>query len=111
MLVSEDGTQNVLTDHRREAPLQSARQLGTEVDGKGYDWGLITSFANPYNSSYRIVLLAGIHGTGTVGAADHVCDLTELRKLVSRTDSDAICDVVRVNYDGDRDTPTYMQPG
>ncbi len=108
MFASADGARNVLTDLRREQQLCSSRETGGEVNS-GYDWGLVSSFVNPRDPSYRIVLLAGIHGTGTVGAAEYVCDVDNLKTLISRTEAHAISEVLRVDYDGDIETPTNVR--
>jgi hypothetical protein len=104
MLVGEDG-RNVLTDTERKYRLRSSRESGAD-SGKPYDWGMVTSFVNPRNSSRRIVLLAGIHGTGTVGAVEYVTELANLKRLISRSDDHSISEVIRVDYEDDIETPT-----
>lgn len=70
---------------------------------------LVASLPSPYNSGKRLVILAGIHATGTVGAAEFVADPANLRTLKNRWDGETISEIVRVDYDdGDVETPTAI---
>ncbi len=98
---------NKLTDQLREENMTSSRE---RPNGTVYDYALVASIPNPDNHSKRIVILAGIHGTGTVGAAEFVADLRNLQLLGSRRKSDVISEVLRVDYDKtDIETPTRIR--
>ncbi|MGC4982594.1 hypothetical protein ACLQ18_18490 [Streptomyces sp. DT193] len=108
-----NGRGNVLTDRLRHTRLYSSRQEVSEL-GAGsdshFDYGLIASLPNHLNLSRRLILLAGVHGTGTVGAAQFVANLENLKLLHNRRTGDVFCEVVRVNYrDSDIETPTEVQ--
>lgn len=109
MAVGTDG-KNVLKDGDREETLRSSREKDDTPNGPGYDWGLIASLPRLNNPSKRIVILAGIHGTGTVGATEFVADLNNLRILDGRRDGETISEVIRVDYDSkDIETPTRIR--
>ncbi len=110
MTVTQD-RRNVLTDNKRRQQLRSSREVGAEDPNSGFDFGLISSLPSPQGAAKRVVLLAGIHGTGTVGAAEFVCSLTNLRELVNRQALQApLSHAVRVDYDeADRETPIRME--
>ncbi|GIF48952.1 hypothetical protein DFJ67_2656 [Asanoa ferruginea] len=101
----DDEQENVLTDHERETRMLSSREAGAGTIGN-YDYGLIASLPNPRQPQRRVVLLAGIHGTGTVGAAGFVTDAGNLRTLNGRRADGIVSEVVRVDYADDIETPT-----
>lgn len=106
----DDEGRNLLRDHRREEWVKSSRDKGGDENGKAYDFGLIASLPNPYNSSRRLVILAGIHGTGTVGAAEFVANLDNIRTLDNRRSGETISEIVRVDYAaGDIESPTHIE--
>ena len=101
---------NVLTDHRRNERLRSSREGRTDIPPSGYDWGLVASLPNPRNPARRVVILAGIHGTGTVGAAEFVTDRSNLKLLNGRRRLATVSEVLRVDYgNGDIETPTSTE--
>jgi hypothetical protein len=109
MTVTND-RKNKLVDQRREQELRSSREINADPNGPAYDCALVASLPNPNNHSKRIVILAGIHGTGTVGAAEFVADLRNLRILDSRRNRNTISEVIRVDYDSaDIETPTRIE--
>jgi hypothetical protein len=100
-----DGS-NILTDTMTGTRLRSSRQSSAPPGPTGHDYALIASFPNPRNVERRIVVLAGIHGVGTVGATDYVADLKRLRQLERRRAAGAISSVAKVPYlSSDRDNP------
>jgi hypothetical protein len=108
MTVGSDGG-NALVDRSRRQQLQSSRQRNKPT-ASPYDYGLVASLPNPNNPSRRLVILAGIHGTGTVGAAEFVSDLSSLRILNDRRSRETISEVVRVDYSNDDlETPTRIE--
>lgn len=100
-----DGS-NILTDTMTGTRLRSSRQSSAPPGPIGHDYALIASFPNPRNVERRIVVLAGIHGVGTVGATDYVADLKRLRQLERRRAAAVISSVAKVEYhSSDRDNP------
>ncbi|MDG4822485.1 hypothetical protein O7635_11555 [Asanoa sp. WMMD1127] len=107
MTVGADG-RNVLTDHERETRMLSSREGGSP-NNSNYDYGLIASLPNPRQPLRRVVVLAGIHGTGTVGASGFVTDPGNLKTLNDRATDGIVSEVVRVDYGADIETPTRMR--
>jgi hypothetical protein len=102
----DDAGRNVLTDRDRDSRMLSSREAGSSNSGH-YDFGLIASLPSPRQPQRRVVLLAGIHGTGTVGAASFVTDVGNLRTLNGRRRTDGVVsEVIRVDYTDDIETPT-----
>jgi hypothetical protein len=103
-----DAERNVLTDHHRQEHLQSSRERGLPPSVGCFDYGLVVSTPSPRNTARRLVLLAGIHGTGTVAAAQFVSTASELKNLNGRRSSaDTVCEVVQAMYlAADNETPT-----
>src|SRR5262249_51963958 len=61
--------ENILYDRSRNSHLVSSRDAGTQdSDTTPYDFGLILSMPCPLNIDRQLVVLAGIHGTGTLAA-------------------------------------------
>jgi hypothetical protein len=103
---NEEGS-NVLKDTLRgHQQLLASRELPPSTSDGNFDYGLLASLPNPNNHSRRIVILAGIHGTGTVGAAEFLTTGRELQSLVKRRQNQVISEVVQAFYDGDIETPT-----
>lgn len=101
---------NVLKDGHRNQQLLASRESLDASSGSAYDYGLVASLPSPYNSSKRLVILAGIHGTGTVGAAEFVADPANVRILNGRWDGGTISEIIRVDYDdSDFETPTAIR--
>ncbi len=103
---------NILKD-QYGTRFMSSRQSAPDPDGQEFDWAIVSSYPNPRDSSFRIVLLAGIHGTGTVGAAEQVTQLAKLKEIIGRRPKDvrgkAISRRLRVEYaKGDIETPTSV---
>jgi len=98
---------NVLTDTQRpNVRYLPSRELPLPPT-RSFDYGLIASFPHPGNSERRVVVLAGIHGTGTVGAAEYVCTPGNLERIVKAFEYQRTSLVVRVDYDdADLETPT-----
>lgn len=103
---------NVLKDQFGNQ-FRSSRQAGPGVNGEEFDWAIVSSFPSPRDSSLRIVLLAGVHGTGTVGAAEQVSELTKLKEIMGKPKAvkgKAISRKLRVEYaKGDIETPTDVK--
>jgi hypothetical protein len=101
-----DGS-NILTDTLTGTRLSSSRQLRGSVGPIGHDFAVIASLPNPRNPARRIVILAGIHGVGTVGATEFVEDLKRLRSLERLRRNGSISAVGKVEYrTSDRDNPS-----
>jgi hypothetical protein len=108
MEVDQNG-HNILKDtHRPGPPMLASRELTQPTDDGDFDYGLIASLPNPNNYNRKLVILAGIHGTGTVGSAQFLTMNGELRKLTKRK-APVVSEVVQVLYDGDIETPTGLR--
>lgn len=66
---------------------------------KGYDYGMIASMPNPINLTRNVVILAGIHGSGTLGAAMLVGDENFRSELCRRRKNSIIQEVVIAKYE------------
>lgn len=99
-------TINVLMD-RTGTRFRSSREGSPRTNGEHYDQALVSSFPNPGDASFRVVLLAGIHGTGTVAAAEQVSDTSKLKDIIAKhTDGTTIVCRLDVVYDPkDIETP------
>jgi len=106
MTLDPDGTTNVLMD-RTGTRFRSSREIGPRGNGEDYDQAVVSSFPNPDDASLRVVLLAGIHGTGTVAAAEQVSDVGKLKDIIAKhTDGTTIVCRLDVVYDrNDIETP------
>ncbi|MDH4483234.1 MAG: hypothetical protein QE279_11105 [Rhodoferax sp.] len=67
---------------------------------QGYDFAIVSSFPNPFNHERVVVIIAGIHGTGTLGAARFVSTESSLSQLLARKHQKKIQEVLRVHYSG-----------
>jgi hypothetical protein len=99
--------ENVLTDRKREVTLVSSRDAPGSTSN--FDYGLIVSVPNPMNAARRLVLLCGVHGTGTLGVAEFISELKNLDKLVNRGESGVIAEVVRADYSHDPDIIDHVE--
>jgi hypothetical protein len=101
---------NVLRDTIRGGqPLLASRELPQPVSDGDFDYGLLASLPNPYNQSRRLVILAGIHGTGTVGAAQFLSTRKGLQEISKRRCSHVVSELLKTSYDGDIETPTGLR--
>jgi hypothetical protein len=109
MEADEDGS-NILKDmHRGGQQMLASRELTRPTNDGNFDYGLLASLPNPNNHNRRLVILAGIHGTGTVGAAQFVAMDGELLKLTMKRKDQVVSEVVQALYDGDIETPTSLR--
>ncbi len=109
MEVDQDGS-NVLRDtHRGNQPMLASRELPQPTDDGNFDYGLVASLPNPNNHSKQLVILAGIHGTGTVGAAQFLTEDGGLRNLAKRREDQIVSEVVKALYDDDIEAPTKLR--
>lgn len=104
--IDHDKAVNVLMD-RTGTRFRSSREVGRRANGEDYDQALVSSFPNPADASLRVVLLAGIHGTGTVAAAEQVSDTGKLKDIIAKhTEGTTIACRLDVVYDPkDIETP------
>jgi hypothetical protein len=111
LLLSDAKKMNVLIDEKiPDAQYLASRELPPEMNSESFDYGLIASFPNPYNSLRRIVVLAGIHGTGTVGAVEFICHPENLEYINQRLTNGQVSKVVKVHYEnGDVETPKGIE--
>jgi hypothetical protein len=101
---------NVLRDTLRGGQqLLASRELTQPTSEGDFDYGLLASLPNPYNQSRRVVILAGIHGTGTVGAAQLLSTGRGLQEVARRRQSHVVSELVKASYDGDIETPTSLE--
>lgn len=87
----------------------ASRELKRPANDGDFDYGLLASLPSPNNYTRRLVILAGIHGTGTVGAAQFLAMDGELLKLATRRKDQVVSEVVQALYDGDIETPTSLR--
>jgi hypothetical protein len=97
---------NVLMD-RTGTRFRSSREVGPRPNGEDYDQALVSSFPNPGDASLRVVLLAGIHGTGTVAAAEQVSERGKLKDIITKHSEGAtiVCRLDVVYNPQDIETP------
>jgi hypothetical protein len=101
---------NVLKDmHRGGQEMLASRELPDRLVGENFDYGLVASLPNPNNHTKQLVVLSGIHGTGTVGAAQLIATDGELRKMASRRKDLVVSEVVQALYDSDIETPAKLR--
>ncbi|WOX12156.1 hypothetical protein [Streptomyces sp. N50] len=104
-----NGRGNLLRDNLRNTRIYSSRQDVSErgvTEDSHFDYGLVASLPNLRNPSKRLVLLAGIHGSGTVAATQFVANSENLRLLQHRQQAGVICEVLHVKYlEEDPETP------
>jgi hypothetical protein len=101
---------NVLRDTLRgRQQLLASRELPQPTSEGDFDYGLLASLPNPYNQSRRVVILAGIHGTGTVGAAQFLSTGKGLQEVSKKKQSQVVSELVKASYDGDIETPTSLK--
>lgn len=109
MEVDANGS-NVLKDTLRSGQqLFASRELPQPTSEGDFDYGLLASLPNPRNPSRRVVILAGIHGTGTVGAAQFLAVGKGLQEVSKRRDGQVVSELVKASYDGDIETPTGLR--
>lgn len=109
MEVDQSGS-NVLKDTLRGGQqMLASRELAQPTEDDDFDYGLVASLPNPNNHCRQLVILAGIHGTGTVGAAQFVTRDGELRKMAMQRKDGVVSEVVKVLYDDDIETPTDLR--
>lgn len=99
--------ENRLYDRMAKHEFKSSRDLSTsaaapideDLEGpNGYDYGLIMSMPNPLHLDRGVLLLAGLHGIGTVGAATYISDRRRLQELSRKRQGGMIQEVVYVKY-------------
>lgn len=75
------------------------------------DYGLIKVISNPFNEEKRIIILAGIHGAGTLGAALYVSEINKLKELFNRkiNEEEGIEEVVIAKCQGNRENIISVQ--
>lgn len=109
MELDQDGS-NVLKDTLRGGQrMLTSRELTQPTNDGNFDYGIVASLPNPKNHSRRLVILAGVHGTGTLGAAQFLAADGELPKLVKARKDSVVCELVQAMYDDDVETPTTMR--
>lgn len=99
--------ENRLYDRRAKHEFRSSRDLAPspaqpadeDLEGtNGYDYGLIMSMPNPLHLDRGVLLLAGLHGIGTVGAASYISERRRLQELARKRQGGVIQEVVYVKY-------------
>lgn len=71
---------------------------GDESDLFAFDYGLIMSTPNPLHMDRGVLLVAGIHGPGTVGAATFLADKGHLAEMAKRRVGGVMQQVVCAKY-------------
>jgi hypothetical protein len=109
MELDQDGS-NVLKDTLRGGQqMLTSRELTQPTKDGNFDYGIVASLPNPNNPSRQIVILAGVHGTGTLGAAQFLTKDGELPKLVKTRKDRVVCELVQAIYGDDLETPTTVR--
>jgi hypothetical protein len=106
MSVDPVSDRNILRDNRRNHPLRSSREdpgLESTVTDR-YDYGLILSAKDVIHPGTTVTLLAGIHGTGTLGCATFLREARNIRELLRRRSNGIIAEAVRVDYGEDTES-------
>ncbi len=86
------GSANVSTDH-------------TGLIGPGTDFGLVVSMPNPFNAAHRITVIAGLRGSGTLGAAQILTDPATLAAICKRHKGGVVEELVKVVWS---DQPEHL---
>lgn len=106
----DTGGFNVLRDTLRGGQqLLASRELPQPTSEGDFDYGLLASLPNPHNPSRRVVILAGIHGTGTVGAAQFLAEDKRLQEVSRKRRNYIVSELVKASYDSDIETPTSLK--
>jgi len=108
---SSDKSRNIIYDIVRNSELISTQDSGNvSTSGTliGHDFGLIVSASDQVNMNRNIVVLAGIHGSGTLGAGIFIEKLDNIRELCGRRKQGLIQEVVVANYKGHMDNITNV---
>lgn len=78
-------------------------------NGESYDYALVASLPNPHNLNRRLVILAGIHGTGTLAAGGYVSNLENLTMLNKRARNRIIAEGLVAKYEPGDERPTSVE--
>ena len=101
--------QTLLTDVHRHQQLKGSRDNPEHKNGGTYDYGLIASVPNPRNPMRRLVIVAGIHGIGTVGAAQFVAQVDNLKTLKRRAKNGVVAVPLLVRYKPGNENPVSYE--
>lgn len=74
----------------------------------GYDYALVASLPNPYNHERRVLVISGIHGTGTQGAAKYFTEIENREAISSRKEKDVAEVIFKVSYAGQYESITKV---
>jgi hypothetical protein len=109
MTFDTETNRNLLYDTSTNNYFVASRDLPNNSDkNNGYDFGLIMSTPNPSNLNRNVIILAGIHGAGTIGTALAVSDTNKLKELCSKKVGGIMQSVVRAEFQGDYDNVTEV---
>jgi hypothetical protein len=109
MKVANDGS-NILEDtFRGSQQMLTSRELPPSSNSEKFDYGIIASLPNPINHERKLVVLAGVHGTGTVGATEFVTTGEGLLNLRKTPEIGGVCELVKAVYREDVETPTELK--
>jgi hypothetical protein len=87
----------------RDDPVHSGIDDNSYDGSVGCDYGLIMSMPNPLHLDRGVLLLAGIHGPGTAGAALYISDRSHLAELCRRRKGGIIQEAVCVKHSAGAD--------
>lgn len=106
MEVDEITGEIVLFDEIRKTFLTSSQdiqildKIPQRQTSDGFDYGLIISMPNPINITKNVVMLAGIHGSGTLGAGMFIKDEDSRSELCRRRKNGIIQELIVARYKG-----------
>ena len=110
MTVDPATDRNLLRDNRRNHLLKSSRE-DPDVAAKpvgGYDYGLVLSMQDAFYPGATVTILAGVHGTGTLGCGEFLSDPKNVRELLRRRKNGVIAEAIRVDYGSDFESITEI---
>jgi hypothetical protein len=94
----DDATKNYLISSRDDPDHYHQANASSTDQSIEYDYGLIWSMNNPHHLYQRILLLAGIHGPGTIGTVTYISSSDNLATLSLKREGGVIQAVIQTKY-------------
>jgi hypothetical protein len=96
----------ILRHVKMEHQLTPSRDDSRKPDGDNYDYAIVASLPNPHNAQHRLVILAGVHGTGTIAAGRFVSKLDNIKLLNKQVRDGVIAEALKARFDPPKESPT-----